>query len=305
MLNGVYLLSEDAISKLIKAGRIAKMAIDYASKVTKPGMKLIDIATSIENYIREHGGDPAFPVNIGVNSIAAHYTPVYNDQTVLPDNSIVKIDIGVHVDGYIADTAITMTFNPVYEGLLESCRKALEKALGVVHPGMRVSEVGRILEEVIKSYGYKPIKNLSGHGIDRYTIHSGVVVPNYNDILNRHRFENGVYAIEPFATTGVGLVKEGNLVTIYALKTGIRNLPFRAREFYEIVYNKRRGLPFTTRWYIQGEDDLRKVQEAIEGLRRSRSLVEYNILVEREGGLVSQFEHTIIITKNEVIITTI
>jgi methionyl aminopeptidase len=298
------MFSDEVIKKLIKAGEIAKKALRYAERVTKPGVKVLDLANSIEKYVEDIGGKLAFPVNIGVNTVAAHYTPVYMDDTIIPDNSVVKIDLGVHVDGYIADTALTVCFNPVYEGLLEATRKSLEKALEVIKPGIRASEIGKIIENTIRSHGYKPIKNLSGHGIERYTIHSGVIIPNYNDLLNVHRLYSGVYAIEPFATNGAGLVKELNQVTIYALRSTSRELPDEVKSFYEKIYNDRRELPFTTRWYIQSNTDVNKVRETIATLKKYKLLVEYPVLVEKENGLVSQFEHTIIVTKKEVIITT-
>jgi len=298
------MFSDEVIKKLIKAGEIAKKALRYAERVTKPGVKVLDLAKSIEKYVEDIGGKLAFPVNIGVNTVAAHYTPVYMDDTIIPDNSVVKIDLGVHVDGYIADTALTVCFNPVYEGLLEATRKSLEKALEVIKPGIRASEIGKIIENTIRSHGYKPIKNLSGHGIERYTIHSGVIIPNYNDLLNVHRLYSGVYAIEPFATNGAGLVKELNQVTIYALRSTSRELPDEVKSFYEKIYNDRRELPFTTRWYIQSNTDVNKVRETIATLKKYKLLVEYPVLVEKENGLVSQFEHTIIVTRKEVIVTT-
>lgn len=299
------MLDEEALSKLIKAGKIAKKTLEYASNVIKPGARLIDVVNRIENFIRENSGDPAFPVNIGIDNIAAHYTPIHGDQGVIGENSVVKVDIGVHVDGYIADTATTISFNPVYEGLVESCRRALEKAIEILKPGIRALEIGRVIEEVIKSHGYKPIRNLSGHGIERYTIHSGVIIPNYNDIFNRQRLGKGIYAIEPFATNGVGLVRESDIVTIYALKPGIRNIPPRVKEFYDYVYRTRRNLPFAARWYIERYGDLGGLMEIINTLRGSRGLVEYPVLVEREGGIVVQFEHTIIVVNNEIIVSTL
>lgn len=298
------LLSEEAVEKLVKAGEIAKQALKHSEKIVKPGARLLDIASSIETYIIEQGGQPAFPVNIGVGYIAAHYTPTLVDDSVIPDGSVVKIDIGVHVDGYIADTAYTITFNPVYESLLEATRRALEKAIEAVKPGMRASDIGKIVEEVIKSHGYKPIRNLSGHGIDRFTIHSGVVIPNYNDVFNIHRLNPGVYAIEPFASNGAGLVEELDQVTIYALKA-CRKPPSESMSFYDRVYSERRGLPFTPRWYIHSPLEKDLVYSYLRSLGRSRCLVEYPVLVEKDRGVVAQFEHTIVITRKDVIVTTL
>lgn len=298
------MLSEEAINKLIKAGDIAKRAVQHTVKTVKPGLKLYDIVDSIEHYIKKIGGQLAFPVNIGVNQVAAHYTPIPGDELVLQDNSVVKVDIGVHVDGYIADTAITISFNPIYEGLLDATRRALEKTIEIIKPGIRASEIGRVIEETIRSHGYKPIRNLSGHGIDRYIIHSGVIIPNYNDHLNLHRLEPGIYAIEPFGTNGAGLVEESSVKTIYALKP-CKKIPLDANPIYNMIYNERRTLPFTPRWYIPEVKDQESIYRYIDALRRSKCLVEYPVLVEKEKGIVAQFEHTFVLTRKDVIVITL
>lgn len=297
-------LPSDAVEKLVKAGEIAKRVREESVRLVKPGARLIDIAEAVEKRIRELGGEPAFPVNIGINDIAAHYTPVPGDSSVIPDGSVVKIDIGVHVDGYIADTAITIALNPALEPLLEACRRALEKALEVVKPGVRLGEVGRVVEETITSMGFKPIRNLSGHSIDRYMIHSGVSIPNYRELFSRRTFQEGVYAIEPFSTNGVGLVDESTVVTIYAFKEARRaRVPGEASSFYARVYSERRTLPFAERWYhaLYGGS----LKNILYYLGRSGLLVSYPVLVERGRGLVAQFEHTLVITGSDVVVTTL
>lgn len=298
-------LGEEAIKKLIKAGKIAKTVREEAIRITKPGTRLLDIAEYIENRIRELGGEPAFPVNIGINETAAHYTPTIGDQLAIPENSIVKIDIGVHVDGYIADTATTVVLNPVYEGLAEAARKALEKAVEIIRPGISVREIGKVIEETIKSMGYRPIKNLSGHSIDRFIIHSGLSIPNYNDVFNRSKITDGIYAIEPFASTGIGLVIESKSITIYALTriTG-KKLEPDEKILVEKIWNARRMLPFCERWYqrlYNNPDVLRKI---LSNLLKKRVMRGYPVLIEKSRGYVSQFEHTIIVKGKDVIITT-
>ncbi|MEM2025239.1 MAG: type II methionyl aminopeptidase [Desulfurococcaceae archaeon] len=298
------MLDEASLKSLIAAGKIAKEAREYSQRLVKPGVKLLDLAVNIENYIKEWGGGLAFPVNIGVNSVAAHYTPVFNDDLTVPDGSVVKIDIGVHVDGYIADTAITVSLSPAHNRLVEATSSALERALRAISPGMRALEIGRAIEESIKSAGFKPIQNLGGHGIERYSIHSGVVIPNYRDFLCRHRLVPGVYAIEPFATNGVGLVKEVGTVTIYALKSLDREASPLAKTVYNLINQERRGLPFAPRWYINRVLDLVSFNTALAHLDKAGCLKEYPVLVERGGGAVAQFEHTVVVTEREVIVTT-
>jgi methionyl aminopeptidase len=298
-------LDEEAVKKLIQVGRVAKRAVDLAVKLVKPGVNINYVATTIENYIREQGCIPAFPVNIGINSVAAHYTPIYNDNSTIPEQGVVKIDVGVHLDGYIADTATSVALSPVFEGLVEASRKALEKVLEIIRPGIKALEIGKVIESTIRSYGFNPIKNLSGHGIERYTIHSGVVIPNYGDILARHRLIGGVYAIEPFATNGAGFVKELDIATIYSLRHAKTTLRGGTMVFYERVYRERLTLPFTLRWYASSVDEYNSLLKTIEELAERKLLVKYPVLVEKTGGYVSQHEHTIIITEKDVIVTTI
>lgn len=298
-------LSGEAVEKLVRAGKIAREAATLATKLIKPGMRVSEIAFTIESYIEERGGKPAFPVNIGINYVAAHYTPLYNDPLVIPDQGVIKIDLGVHVDGYIADTAISVALSPAYEGLVEAARSALENALKIIHPGIRAVEIGRVIENSIKSYGFNPIKNLSGHSIDRYIIHSGVTIPNYNDILARHRLTEGVYAIEPFATNGSGFVKELDTTTIYALKRARTKLRNNISELYEKIYKDRLTLPFTLRWYVTSVEEYHMYLELLRYLEKEKLLVKYPVLVEKTNGYVSQFEHTIIITGRDIIVTTL
>ncbi len=297
-------LSEEDVRMYIRAGEIAKRVREEAVRYAKPGMKLLDLAEFIENRIRELGGEPAFPANLSINSIAAHYTPVLDDDSVILEDSVLKIDIGVHVDGYIADTAATVSFSPVYEPLIEASRNALERVIEVLRPGIKASEIGRVIEETIKSYGFKPIRNLSGHSIDRYMIHSGYSIPNYGDRWVRWSLSEGVYAIEPFATNGVGLVREDIVATIFSIKSIKQRLSIREKKVVDYIWRSRRSLPFCER-------RLKNLVGSVEGIRSIlRILINkgvlhvYPVLIEKGNGIVSQFEHTIVIYGRDVIVTT-
>lgn len=291
----------------MKAGEIAKKVRNYAEKYVKPGMKLLDIAERLESLIRELGGEPAFPVNISINEIAAHYTPTINDETTVPENALVKIDIGVHVDGFIADTATSITFNPIHEPLVEASRKALEKALSVIKPDIRAYEIGRIIEETIRSMGFQPIRNLAGHSIDKYVIHSGLSIPNHFDKTASWKLKAGAYAIEPFATTGIGLVKEDSVITILGLKPGkLRvRLSNNEKKVVDFIWSTRRSLPFCERWLKHMFSSVLGLRGVLSSLIRKGMLITYPVLVEKTKGIVSQFEHTILINGKEIIVTTL
>lgn len=301
-------MDKEVLDKYLRAGDIAYRVKTLAIKYVKPGMKLVDIAEFLEGKIRELGGEPAFPLNISVNYVAAHRTPLINDEEVIPEDSVVKIDIGVHVDGYIADTAVTLVFNDKYVGMAEVNREALLRGLRKVRAGVRFSDVGATIYSYVRKARFKIVKNLTGHGLDRYLIHAGDVIPNYRDPLTFGRFRVGrAYAIEPFVTDGKGLVTEAKgQVQIYALRkskyVGSDNVK---RSVIEIIKSKYRTLPFCERWLINhldlGVSDLRST---LRELVREGYLISYPVLIEIAKGFVTQFEETVVITTDGALITT-
>ncbi|MEB3756819.1 MAG: type II methionyl aminopeptidase [Desulfurococcales archaeon] len=298
-------LTEEVIKKYIKAGKIAKEVREYSDKIVKPGEKALDICLELEKKIISMGGKPAFPCNISINEVAAHFTPSHNDDTRVPPDAVVKIDLGVHIDGYIADTAKTIDLSDKHILLLEASREALEKAIKTLKPGVRAFEIGLAVEQVIKNYGFKPVRNLTGHSIDRYKIHAGLSIPNYGDRFAVFKITEGMtVAIEPFATSGKGLTREGKITNIYSLaKTNPRKLDQESREVFDYISREYRTLPFTPRWLVPvfGE---KTVHHAMRMLVKTKTLYVYPILVEVGKGLVSQFEHTILLTKDGKIVTT-
>ena len=301
-------MDEEEVKNYIRAGEIAARVRDFAEKIVKPGMKILDLAELVEKKIVELGGKPAFPCNISINQEAAHRTPIIGDELIVPENSVVKIDLGVHVDGYIADTAVTVSFNPKYEPLLNAVREALDKALKIVSPGVKFSEVGKIVEDTLRSHGYKPIKNLSGHSLDRFIIHAGESIPNYYERISFSRFKpNRAYAIEPFGTDGKGFVVESDTITIYALwKTGkVKGLTLDEKKLFNTIRERFKTLPFTERWLQDVFDrDVERLRKTMGKLLSKKIIFGYPILVEAGNGMVAQFEHTILVLDKEVIVTT-
>jgi methionyl aminopeptidase len=286
-------LTEEEFKRYLEAGRMAVKVKEEILRIVAPGAKAVEVAERIEGLIRYHGGEPAFPVNISIGSVAAHYTPVIGDPTVFPEKGLVKVDFGVHVDGYIVDTAVTIDLGGDYAVILNAAREALEKALQKIAPGASFKEIGKVVEETAKRYSLKPIRNLSGHRIDRYRIHAGESIPNYPVSLIPWKFrEGGVYAIEPFITNGAGIVAEENLVTIYSVK----KTKIKAQEKEERVLREAstrfKGLPFCGRWLSDlGED----IENILNKLRVMGALHPYPVLTEIAGGQVAQFEETVVI----------
>jgi len=283
------------IEEIRKASRIAKEIYHYSKNLLKVETPLIEIAEKIEEKIIDLGGFPAFPVNISINNIAAHYTPSPNDNKYLREGDIVKLDIGVHVDGYIIDFAYTVEINDnKYEKLILASKEALKSVKTIIRKDIEVGIIGKTIEETIRKYGYNPIFNLSGHKIERYLLHSGLNIPNF-DNKSKVKISEGIYAIEPFATNGIGYVKDCGKSGIYSI---VNYRPVRiqkAREILDKIYEKYKYLPFCIRWLYKEFKDIRNIENIINYLVKENIIKEYTILCEQSNGLVSQFETTFLV----------
>jgi len=298
--------ADEALRKLVEAGRIASEAREYAARLLAPGVSARDVCERVESFIVERGGRPAFPCNFSVNHVAAHYTPGVSDDIELVGDEVVKVDVGVHVDGYIADTAITVDLSGKHTSLLEASREALEAAMRVIKPNVRVYDIGRAIEQAIRKRGFRAVRNLTGHTIDRWLIHAGLSIPNYPDRrMITHRLKPGtLVAIEPFATNGRGIVREGGVTNIYSAIRRPR-LPLTEDEerVFEYILREYRTLPFTQRWLAKAFPRL-DVEAVVRSLASKGALHGYPILVEAARGLVSQHEHTFLVLKDRVLVTT-
>ncbi|MEB3806114.1 MAG: type II methionyl aminopeptidase [Desulfurococcales archaeon] len=299
--------SDEAVEKLVKAGEIAARVRDRSAGLVRSGSSAREVCEKVEELIRDMGAVPAFPCNFSVNEVAAHYTPGIDDDVKLVGMEVVKVDIGVAVDGYIADTAVTVDLSGLYERLLEASRAALERVVAIMKPNVRIYDIGRTVESTIRSYGFKPIRNLTGHTIDRWRIHAGTQIPNYPDRTTFHkRLKPGtLVAVEPFATNGRGFVREGGITNIYSYtgRRGKYKLSSIEEEILQYIIDNYRTLPFTPRWLLQ-KFKPEEIEPAIKSLVAKGILYDYPILVEASRGMVSQFEHTFLILKDRVIVTT-
>jgi len=286
--------------KTIKAGQIAKQVKSYAKTIIKKDASLLEIAEKIEGKIIELGGKLAFPINLSMNNIAAHYTPSYNDETKA--QGLLKVDIGVHVDGYIADTAFSLDLegSDTNKKLIEAAEKALEAAEKTIKENIEASEVGKAIQKIIENYGFSPIINLCGHEMKQYDLHAGLTIPNIKD-QKEGIIKNGLYAIEPFATTGSGRVHDGKPSGIYHLKNEKNVRSQTAREVLAFIIKEYKTLPFCSRWIFKkfGAKGLFALKE----LEDNDVLYHYPQLVEKEGSKVSQAENTILIDKEKIITT--
>jgi methionyl aminopeptidase len=284
-------LDDETVEKYREAGRVLRRVLDETAEKVEPGVTHLEVAEYAEERIYELADGCAFPANISVNEEASHASPARDDDAEFGED-MVCLDCGVHVDGYIADAAVTVDLSG-HDELVEASEQALEAALDAVAPGVETGEVGAEIEDVIRGYGYTPILNLSGHGVAQWDAHTGPNVPNRGTERGVELEVGDVVAIEPFATDGRGKVTEGNKAEIFSLERdrSVRNRA--ARQVLETVTEEYRTLPFAARWI-----DVPRAEMAIRRLERRGVLHGYPVLKEDDGSLVSQAEHTVIVTED-------
>jgi methionyl aminopeptidase len=290
-----------------QAGKIASEVRENTRKKYYIGSTLLQICESIEAEIRRKDAAPAFPVNVSLNDIAAHYTAEPNDQIMVKDADVLKIDIGVHVQGYIADTAVTVCYNPKYETLVKTAENALSEAVRIAKANTKASDIGKVIENTISKQGFRPIQNLSGHSLEQYTIHAGRSIPNIWTIGSSFILvPNQAYAIEPFVTTkdGQGVVYEGKTRNIFGIISRKPTKEKEVDEFLEHTWNRFKTLPFALRWMMDKYEE-KKARQSMEILIKKRNVHAYPILVEGNGKIVAQAEHTLIPSDTSINVITL
>src|SRR6056297_2582889 len=290
-------LEAEKYAKHREAGEILAQVREEAAERVEVGVSHLEVAEYAEDRIRELGGEPAFPVNISIDEEAAHATPGIDDETTFGEEMI-NLDIGVHVDGWLADTAITVDLSG-HDDLAEAPEAALDAALDMIEPGVDTGDIGAEIEDVIDGYGYNPVVNLTGHGLGHWEQHTSPNIPN-RAVSQGTTLEVGdVVAIEPFATDGGGKVTEGATEEIFSLEREgtVRNR--QARQALEQITEEFKTLPFATRWL-----DTSRAKMALRRLKSEDIVHGYPVLKEDDGALVSQKEHTIIVTEDGCEVTT-
>ena len=293
-------MDEEIINNYKKAGKIAHGIKSFAREIVKPGVGYYEICEKIENEILKEG-NLAFPVNISINEIAAHETARINDERTIQKKDIVKIDFGVHIDGYVADTALTFNWEEHKKELVKASEEALKVAIETAKPGVKISTIGKAVEETAKSFGFNSIKNLSGHSLDQFSLHAGLTIPNFDNGSNIELESGMAIAIEPFVTTGNGVVIETKDSEIFSISNipPLRN-PY-ARKIFDYLYEERRTLPFAKRWLLK---EFKPIELSVGFVELKRYLNNYPNLKEESNAPVSQSEDTLLILDGETIATT-
>lgn len=296
-------MDADVKEKYVKAGSIASRVRNAAKELMKENAMALDVAEFVESETEKLGAKPAFPVNIAINDVAAHYTPHSLDELKFKRGDVVKLDIGIHVDGYIADTAVTVEVSTnSQQDLIAASSSALGMVLESLRPGIMLKDIGALVERTIQSRGFLPINNLSGHTLERYNLHAGMSIPNVMDGSVEELRTGMAVAIEPFASTGAGRVvgkKNGNIFR------QVRTRDILDKDLDELtkkIQEEFRGLPFSERWVARHCENSEK---SLKKLMRFGAIAPYPILKDARGGLVSQAEHTVLLTDDKIIITTI
>ena len=295
-------MSSEDIGKWRKAGKLARDALNYGKTLIQKKSSMLDVTNKIEKFVIDNNGELAFPTNLAVNNVGAHWTPSSKSKDVFENGDLVKLDVGVHIDGYIGDNALTVEIgSSKYSKMIEASREALNAAIEVAAPGVNTGMIGYAVQDVIEGYGYRPIANLTGHGIKRYNLHSGVSIPSIRERGGAVLKSGDVIAIEPFATDGAGRVGGKRNSNIYHLRQVRKIRDEKATELMTEIQNRYHGLPFAERWLYSIQDDVTK---NLQKLLRSGVVSYYPILDELGKGMVTQAEHTVMINKDGVEVLT-
>lgn len=297
-------MTAEALRSLRLAGRIAAAARRYGASRIVAGARVRDVCEAVEAFIEAEGGAPAFPAQSSRNEVAAHYCPGPDDETTYQAGDLAKLDIGVHVDGYVVDTATTVAVGgePAGERLVEAAHAALAAAIGVAGPGVLVRELSAAIERALRARGVNPMKNLCGHGVGRWVVHCPPPIPNSVD-ASAGRLEAGsVVAIEPFATLGDGDVAESGPAEVFRVPIDRALAPGLDAEVLGAIHAFR-GLPFARRQLARFPRP--RVEATLRALWERNWMAAYPPLKEASGSSVAQAEHSLYLSEGGVEVLTV
>ncbi|KAK8024559.1 peptidase M24A- methionine aminopeptidase [Apiospora hydei] len=318
-------LNTEWLSDYRHAAETHRQVRQWAQKNIKPGQSLTEIANGIEDSVRRlvgHDGlaegdaikaGMGFPTGLNLDHIAAHFSPNAGNKTILQQNNVMKVDIGVHVNGCIVDSAFTMAFDPMYDNLLAAVKDATNTGVKNAGIDVRLGELGGLIQEAMESYEceingtsypVKSIRGLAGHTIHPYSIHGTKSVPIVKTSDTTKMEEGDVFAIETFGTTGTGHVTDSGEVSHYALRQDAPKVDLRlnsAKSLLRVIKNNFSTLPFCRRYLDRiGQE---KYLLGLNNLVQSGIVEDYPPLVDKKGSYSAQWEHTILLrpTVKEVI----
>jgi methionyl aminopeptidase len=289
------LMEEDYYKILDETGKISEKALILAKEITKPGEKVVDIADKLESYIIKEGYKSTFPINISINSIAAHYTPTFGDELRIKENDVVKVDLGARKEDVITDSAVTLCFSDDYAKMVDVCSIALDTALSQVKSGRMLKDIGKEVDEIVKKEGFKVVKNLGGHGLAKGELHADIFIPNFDNGDETELKEGQTIAVEVFITDGAGKVNEGDFVQIFQKYGNAMPRSADFRQIAEFIDNNYGTYPFAMRWLVNEFRSEFKVKATLNELMRMNALESFPVLVEAKNGIVAQKEVTAVV----------
>ncbi|MCK5298310.1 MAG: type II methionyl aminopeptidase [Candidatus Heimdallarchaeota archaeon] len=296
---------EGPLEFYLKAGEIAIAVKKLLRSKVKVGASVLEICEAGEAKIKALGGLWAFPLNISINNVAAHYSAQPDDDLVIRKGDIVKVDCGVHIDGYIADTAFTVSFGTGHKDLIKASEEATKAAIDLIRPGISTDRIGNEIEDIIRSYDFRPIRELGGHQLDQNLLHGPIMIPNVKGTKGIKLEENQAYALETFATSGTGRLLRTE-TKCYIFQLNPIPIPLRldsAKRARKVILSNYSNFPFTTRW-IAKELTTPTAKIALRYLADKAQIKRYPVLSDVKDSLVSQSEHTVFLTGNSRIVTT-
>jgi len=295
-------MEKEIMGKYVMAGLVLSEAQEFARKILVPGADIFECAEKIEEFIVKKGAMPAFPVNLSFNENAAHQTPDWNEKITLRKDDVLKVDIGVHIEGYIADAAFTINHSGKYKELIDAAELALKNAFDLLKKNPTLGEIGTTIEKTITEKGFKPVRNLTGHGLERYSEHAPPNIPNIANNIDKQLEAGKAYAIEPFASTGDGYVHEAGKANIFVLEESkpVRNA--HARKIVNFIEENYKTLPFAERWLFRElKMDEFELKIGLKYLLREKIIRGYAILHDVRGSYVAQAENSFIKMDGEII----
>jgi methionyl aminopeptidase len=284
------------LEKWRKAGKLGREVLEYAKTLTKPDVPLIEIAEKIDKKISQLKVKSAFPVNLSIDEQAAHCTPTQRSED--KSSGLLKIDLGISIDGYISDLACSVDLSPdkKYEKLIQASEEALKNAIKIIRPGITLGRIGKEIQDTIENLGFLPIVNLSGHELQKYNLHAGLTIPNFDNKSDVEIEEGMILAIEPFATTGTGAIRDGRPSGIYKFLGVMSVRDNKAREILNYIQEEFKELPFCSRW-IEKKFGVGSLF-ALSSLEKANALHHFKQLIEKSKMPVSQAEATVLVTRN-------
>jgi len=284
------------LDKWRKVGRIGAEVLNYARSIIKSEMPLLELAQKVEEKLAKLNVGNSFPINLSINEVAAHSSPLYNDTEIA--HGLIKIDLGANLDGFLSDNAcsVDLSQEQKYSDLIKASRDALNEAIKIIRPGIMLFEIGRIIQDTITAYGFSPVRNLNGHEIKQWDLHAGLTIPNYDNGNMTKLKEGMIVAIEPFATIGEGIVQDGKQSGIYQFIARHNTRDMFARKILDFIGSNYKKLPFSSRWIVKKFGT--RALFSLKMLEQVNALHNFKQLVEKTKQPVSQAEHTILVTEN-------